>query len=146
MLGERTIWLDCDVIQADGGTRTASITGSFVALALALDKLGLRGTAGKPVLRDQVAAISVGLYDGELLVDLDYAEDHQARVDMNVVATATGQLVEVQATAEGKAVEQAMFLDMLAKALGAIDSLVAAQRAALAAAGVELARLLGPSS
>lgn len=100
-LGERTIWIDCDVMRADGGTRTASITGSLVALGLALQKLVEMKTLRRSPLNDYVAAISVGIVGGETLLDLDYAEDSNAEVDMNVVMTSSGQLVEVQATAEG---------------------------------------------
>ena len=101
-LGERTIWIDCDVIRADGGTRTASITGSLVAMGLAFQKLlALKAVRSIP-LKDYVAAISAGIVGGEVLLDLNYAEDSNAEVDMNVVMTGSGQLVEVQATAEGK--------------------------------------------
>ena len=100
-LGERTIWVDCDVIQADGGTRTASITGAFVALALALEKLRERGALASVPLIDHVAAISVGIVDGEPLLDLAYDDDSRAEVDMNVVKTGSGQFIEVQGTAEG---------------------------------------------
>src|SRR5262245_57342166 len=100
-LGERTVWVDCDVIQADGGTRTASITGAFVALALALEKMRERGTIGSIPLIDYVAAISVGVVDGEPLLDLAYDDDSRAQVDMNVVKTGAGQFIEVQGTAEG---------------------------------------------
>src|SRR3984885_2220663 len=99
-LGERTIWIDCDVIQADGGTRTASITGAFVALALALEKLRERDTIRTIPLTDYVAAISVGIVDGEPLLDLAYEDDSRADVDMNVVKTGDGRFVEVQGTAE----------------------------------------------
>jgi len=99
-LGERTIWMDCDVIQADGGTRTASITGAFVALALALAKLQKEKLLKKPVLQDFVAAISVGIVSGEPILDLGYEEDFAAAVDMNVVMTGQGLYVEVQGTAE----------------------------------------------
>lgn len=100
-LGEVTITLDCDVIQADGGTRTASITGAWVALALAVRKLVNSGVILEDPIRDSVAAISVGIVQGECLTDLDYEEDSRAEVDMNVVMTGSGDLVEVQATAEG---------------------------------------------
>ncbi len=100
-LGERTVWVDCDVIQADGGTRTASITGAFVALALALEKLRDRGAIGSIPLIDHVAAISVGIVDGDPLLDLAYDDDSRAQVDMNVVKTGSGQFIEVQGTAEG---------------------------------------------
>src|SRR5262245_49673549 len=100
-LGERTVWVDCDVIQADGGTRTASITGAFVALALALEKMRERGLIGTIPLIDHVAAISVGIVDGEPLLDLAYDDDSRAQVDMNIVKTGSGQFIEVQGTAEG---------------------------------------------
>ena len=99
-LGERTIWLDCDVVQADGGTRCASITGSFVALALALDKMKKDGLIKKIPLSDYVAAISVGIINGETVLDLDYDEDSKGEVDMNVVMTGKGKFIEVQGTAE----------------------------------------------
>ncbi|HEV2488270.1 MAG TPA: ribonuclease PH [Candidatus Acidoferrales bacterium] len=101
-LGERTVWIDCDVIEADGGTRTASITGAFVALALALERMKAAGILRTVPLEDSVAATSVGIVKDELLLDLAYEEDSQAQVDMNVVMTGTGRLVEVQATAEGR--------------------------------------------
>ncbi len=99
-LGERTVWIDCDVIQADGGTRTASITGAFVSLVAAVDKLVAEGTLDKAVLLDYVGAVSVGIVDGEPLLDLCYEEDSTADVDMNVIMTGNGKLVEVQGTAE----------------------------------------------
>jgi len=102
-LGERTVWIDCDVIRADGGTRTASITGALVALGLALRKLAEMKTLDRLPLKDYVAAISVGLVDGQMLLDLNYGEDSNAEVDMNVVMTGSGALVEVQATGEGRA-------------------------------------------
>jgi len=100
-LGERTVWVDCDVIQADGGTRTASITGAFVALALALEKLRDKGAIASVPLIDYVAAISVGIVDGEPLLDLAYDDDSRAQVDMNIIKTGSGQFIEVQGTAEG---------------------------------------------
>ncbi len=100
-LGERTVRVDCDVIEADGGTRTASITGAFVALALALDRLDRRGAFAEPPLIRQIAAVSVGVVRGEPLLDLDYAEDSRAEVDLNVVQDAAGRFIEVQGTAEG---------------------------------------------
>ena len=106
-LGERTIWIDCDVIQADGGTRTASITGAFVALGLALQKLVEAGTLPSVPLKDYVAAVSVGIVDGEILLDLCYEEDSRADVDMNFVMTAAGKMVEVQATAEHQVFDEA---------------------------------------
>jgi len=131
-LGPRTITIDCDVLEADGGTRTASVTAGWVALVLALRKNQLAAA-----LRDQVAAISVGLAKSsdEVLVDLDFREDSSARVDMNVVATADGRLVEVQSTAEGAPIERASFDRMLAAATSAIASLAEIQRATLTAAG-----------
>lgn len=101
-LGERTVWIDCDVIEADGGTRTASISGAFVALALAFERMKAAGILPKIPLVDSVAAVSVGIVKDELLLDLAYDEDSRAQVDMNVVMTGSGQLVEVQATAEGR--------------------------------------------
>ncbi|HEV2206623.1 MAG TPA: ribonuclease PH [Candidatus Acidoferrales bacterium] len=101
-LGERTVWIDCDVIQADGGTRTASITGAFVATALAFERLVGAGILRNVPLTDSAAAISVGIVNEELLLDLVYEEDSSAQVDMNVVMTGNGRLVEVQATAEGR--------------------------------------------
>jgi ribonuclease PH len=101
-LGERTVWLDCDVIQADGGTRTASVTGAFVALALALERMVAAGMLRAVPLIDSVAATSVGIVDDQLLLDLAYEEDSRAQVDMNVVMTGGGKFVEVQASAEGR--------------------------------------------
>ncbi len=132
-LGVRTITVDCDVLQADGGTRTAAITGGFVALAAAIQKLKKVGKIpGVPVKR-HVAAVSVGLVEGEVRLDLDYGEDSTAEVDMNVVATSEGQLVEVQGTAEGKAFGRGELDRMLDAALAGIARLVAAQQKALEA-------------
>ena len=100
-LGERTVWIDCDVIDADGGTRTASITGAFLALGISLQKLVQEGVLHKLPLKDYIAATSVGVVNGELLLDLNYEEDSHAQVDMNVVQTGRGLFVEVQGTAEG---------------------------------------------
>lgn len=108
-LGERTIWIDCDVIQADGGTRTASITGAFVALVDALFALKRKGMIQKVPLRDSVAAVSVGLVKGEALLDLSYSEDSSAEVDMNFVMTGKGMLIEVQGTAEKAPFSKEMF-------------------------------------
>ena len=127
-LGERTVWVDCDVIQADGGTRTASITGGFVALVLALHKLRETGTIARLPVDDYVAAISVGIVDGRPLADLAYAEDSQADVDMNVVKTGNGRFIEVQGTAEGPPFDRAALDDLLTLAGGAIERLVALQR------------------
>lgn len=134
-LGERSVHVDCDVLEADGGTRTASITAGWIALALAVAKLRLSG-----VIRDQVAAVSVGHVDDELALDLCYAEDSTARVDMNVVATSNGDIVEVQGTAEGVAVPRSDIDRMIDLALEGITQLVDVQNRALAEAGVTLAR------
>src|SRR5947209_15271304 len=115
-LGERTIWLDCDVIQADGGTRTASITGSFVALALALGRLYLDGKIVTWPINAFVAAISVGIVHGTLALDLNYEEDSKAGVDMNIVATDKGRFVELQGTAEGATFSEEEMTAMLALA------------------------------
>src|SRR5438309_7998414 len=130
-LGERTIWIDCDVIQADGGTRTASITGAFVALGLALEKLVEAGTLSAVPLRDFVAAVSVGIVDGEVLLDLCYEEDSSADVDMNFVMTAGQKVVEVQATAEHQVFDEAQLAKMLALASQGVQSLIAKQQAVL---------------
>jgi len=130
-LGEHTVWLDCDVIQADGGTRTAAITGGYVALADALGRIpGVNPTA---VLRDCVAAISVGIVGGQPLLDLNYAEDSTAEVDMNVVMTGTGEFVEVQGTAEQVPFGRHRLDDLLGLAERGIRQLVALQRRALEA-------------
>ncbi len=130
-LGVRTITLDCDVLQADGGTRTAAITGAWVALALAVRALQKEGKLkANPVLRS-VAAVSVGMKDGVALLDLDYGEDSTADVDMNVVATGEGKLVEVQGTAEGQAFDRAQLDVMLDLALQGIRRLGELQQAAL---------------
>ena len=113
-MGERTIWIDCDVIQADGGTRTASVTGAFVALGLALEKLVEAGTLTSVPFRDYLAAVSVGIVDGEILLDLAYEEDSRADVDMNFVMTAGRKLVEVQATAEHQVFDE----EQLGKMIG----------------------------
>jgi len=130
-LGERTIWIDCDVIQADGGTRTASITGAFVALGLALEKLVEAGTLTSVPLKDFVAAISVGIVDGEVLLDLCYEEDSRADVDMNFVMTAGHKMVEVQATAEHQVFDEAQFAKMMAYARQGVQALIAKQQAVL---------------
>ncbi len=130
-LGERTIWIDCDVIQADGGTRTASITGAFVALGLALEKLVDAGTLTSVPLRDFVAAVSVGIVDGEIMLDLCYEEDSRADVDMNFVMTAGQKFVEVQATAEHQAFDEAQLNKMLTLAKQGVQSLIVKQQAVL---------------
>ncbi|MBZ5721977.1 MAG: ribonuclease PH [Acidobacteriia bacterium] len=130
-LGERTIWIDCDVIQADGGTRTASITGAFVALGLALEKLVEAGTLTSVPLRDFMAAVSIGIVDGEILLDLCYEEDSRADVDMNFVMTAGRKLVEVQATAEHQVFDEPQLGKMIALASQGVQSLIAKQQAIL---------------
>jgi ribonuclease PH len=130
-MGERTVWIDCDVIQADGGTRTASITGAFIALGLALEKLVEAGTLTAVPLRDYVAAISVGVVDGEILLDLAYEEDSRADVDMNFVMTAGHKMVEVQATAERHVFDEAQLVQMIGVAKLGIQQLIAKQQAIL---------------
>jgi ribonuclease PH len=128
-LGERTIWIDCDVIQADGGTRTASITGAFVALALALEKLRARGIINGIPLSDYVAAISVGIVDNEALLDLAYEDDSRAEVDMNIVKTGNGRFIEVQGTAEATPFGREALLMLLDLADAGIKELVQKQKA-----------------
>ena len=128
-LGERSVILDCDVLQADGGTRTAAITGAYIALAAALKQLQKFGTLKKSPLIDYVAATSVGVIGGTPMLDLCYQEDSQAEVDMNVVMTGSGQLVEVQATAEGKPYSLDDLKNLIALAEPAIGKLIEAQRA-----------------
>jgi ribonuclease PH len=138
-LGERTLWIDCDVLQADGGTRTAAITGAFVALAQALSKLQAEGRLPGAPLRHQIAATSVGLVGGEKLLDLCYGEDSRAEVDMNVVMTDAGGFVEVQGTAERSPFGRAELDDLLGLAAAGIERLFEEQRRAL---GPALAGLL----
>ncbi len=130
-LGERTITVDCDVIQADGGTRTASITGAYVALVSATRQLLARGIIQKEPIHGQVASISVGIVNGQAVVDLDYAEDSSAETDMNVVMNGAGAFIEIQGTAEGHAFRRAELDTMLDLAQGAIGQLLAKQDAAL---------------
>jgi len=130
-LGERTVWLDCDVIQADGGTRTASITGAYVALALAMSRLVAAGILKNVPLTDTVAATSVGVVDGRALLDLVYEEDSRAEVDMNLVMTGTGKYVEIQATAEGRPFSGGEMQDLMALAAAGIRRLTEQQRALL---------------
>ena len=130
-LGERTVWLDCDVIQADGGTRTASISGAYVALYAALQHLKDQGVLTTIPLRDAVAAVSLGIVAGEACLDLNYQEDSTSDVDMNVVMTGQGSLVEIQGTAEGAPFSQEALLELMGLARQGIDQIVAAQRAAL---------------
>jgi ribonuclease PH len=139
-LGQRTIWIDCDVLQADGGTRCASITGACVALALALAKLRAKNLVGAGVLRGLVAATSVGIVGGLACLDLSYVEDSQADVDMNVVRTDRGRFVEVQGTAEGKPFTGKQLDRLLTLAATGIQSLAAAQRSVLREAGVALGK------
>jgi ribonuclease PH len=127
-LGERTIWLDCDVIQADGGTRTASVTGAFTAMALAMQRLVAAGTLKKAPLRDFVAATSVGIVDGAIMLDLSYEEDSRAEVDANFVITGNGNLVEVQCTAEQHPFNDDQLQTMLGLARTGITQLVACQK------------------
>ena len=127
-LGERTIWIDCDVIQADGGTRTASISGGFVALVLALQKLRESGALLKTPIDDYVAATSVGLIEGAPLLDLAYDEDSRADVDMNVVKTAGGRFIEIQGTAEGQPFDRSTLDALLDLAEQGIQRLVRLQR------------------
>jgi ribonuclease PH len=128
-LGERTIWIDCDVIQADGGTRTASITGAFVALALALEVMRSRSLIGQIPLTDYVAAISVGIVDTEPLLDLAYEDDSRAEVDMNIVKTGNGRFIEVQGTAEALPFGRDALNTLLDLADHGIKQLVEKQRA-----------------
>jgi ribonuclease PH len=130
-LGPRTVHLDCDVLQADGGTRTAAITGSFVALHDALDWLRDRGLLRERPVRDLVAAVSVGIHQGAPVLDLDYAEDAASGCDMNVVMTGAGNFVEVQGTAEGETFGRAQLDQLLALAERGIRELIAHQRSAL---------------
>jgi ribonuclease PH len=130
-LGERTIWVDCDVIQADGGTRTAAITGGFVAMAIAMDKMKQRGLLSQIPIQDYVAAASVGLVNGTPLLDLAYDEDSKADVDMNVVKTSDGRFIEVQGTAEGPPFPRDTLDSLLSLADRGIASLIAIQREVL---------------
>ena len=130
-LGERTIFLDCDVIQADGGTRTASITGAFVAMGLAMRRMIESGTLTVAPIRDYVAATSIGIVDGEIMLDLCYEEDARADVDMNLVMTGSKKMVEVQATAERRPFDDAQLAKMIALAKKGIEALVAKQQAVL---------------
>jgi ribonuclease PH len=136
-LGERTVWLDCDVIQADGGTRTASITGAFVALAQACDWMREKDMISAWPLTDSVSAVSVGIIDGVVCLDLNYAEDSTAQVDMNVVMTGSGRLVEVQGTAEHGAFDRSELDEMLDLATKGITELTAQQEMALGASDEE---------
>ena len=132
LLGERTIWLDCDVIQADGGTRTASITGSYCALVLALTNLYTNGNMANWPIIGHIAAVSVGIIDGVPVLDLNYAEDSKAGVDMNVVATDKEQYIELQGTAEGASFSEPEMIAMMSLARSGIAQLVEKQREVLA--------------
>ena len=131
-LGERTVWIDCDVLEADGGTRCAAITGGYVALELALRRLLGEGVLDSVPLTQSIAAVSCGIVEGQALLDLDYSEDAAAEVDMNVVMTGDGGLVEVQATAERTPLSRASLDELLELAAAGIEQLEAAQKAAVA--------------
>ncbi len=130
-LGERTVWLDCDVIQADGGTRTASVTGAFVALALSLERMVAAGMLRSLPLIDSLAATSVGIVNDQLLLDLAYEEDSRAQVDMNVVMTGSGRFVEVQATAEGRPYTELELSQLIELASGGIREILKVQQSLL---------------
>ena len=130
-LGERTVWLDCDVIQADGGTRTASITGAYVALACALRRWAADKTVPEGLLKDSVAAVSVGVAEGRALLDLDAGEDNNAEVDMNFVMTGSGEFVEVQGTAEKQPFSPARLSELILLAQSGIQRLLDVQQQAL---------------
>jgi len=134
-LGERTVWIDCDVLEADGGTRCAAITGGYVALELALQGLIAQGLLDSLPLNESVAAVSCGVVDGTPVLDLDYPEDSNAEVDMNVVMTGDGGLVEVQATGERTPLSRTFLDELLGLAAKGIEHLRDAQRAAIAPAG-----------
>jgi ribonuclease PH len=133
-LGERSVMLDCDVIQADGGTRTASISGAYVALAIAMGRLVAQGKLKKNPLYGQVAAVSVGIYSGTPVLDLDYAEDSEAETDMNIVMNEAGRFIEVQGTAEGHAFSDDEFSAMLGLARNGIAGILTVQNEAIATA------------
>lgn len=141
-LGARTLAIDCDVLEADGGTRTASVTGGMIAAAIAIDRLHKRGDLAEPVLRDLVSAVSVGHVSDALMLDLAYREDSKARVDLNLVATESGAVVEIQGTAEGEAVPRKDVDAMIDLAFVGIRELCVLQRACLTSVGVDLAPLL----
>ncbi len=134
-LGERTLWVDCDVLQADGGTRCASITGAYVGVALGVRRLMERGVLERDPLRDSVAAVSAGVVDDRVVLDLPYAEDANAAVDMNLVATGSGRFVEVQGTGEEATFSREEFSELTEVALEGIARLTHAQQRALEAAG-----------
>lgn len=128
LLGERTIWIDCDVIQGDGGTRTASITGAFVALVICLKKMKKEHLIEKLPVKDYVAAVSVGIVGKDMILDLDYEKDSIADVDMNVVMTSKGEFIEIQGTAEGEPFTGAQMKKMVLLAEGGIKKLIAKQK------------------
>ena len=130
-LGERTVTVDCDVLQADGGTRTASVTGGYVALARAMQRLIQSGDITSNPIHGQIAAVSVGIYEGTPVLDLDYAEDADAETDMNVVMNEAGGLIEIQGTAEGHAFQRGELDSLLDLATSGIEELLAAQRSVL---------------
>lgn len=130
-LGERTIWIDCDVIQADGGTRCASVTGSFISLVLALAKLNKDGIISEVPVSDYVAAVSVGMLGGKPALDLDYEEDSNAEVDMNIIMTGDGRFIEVQGTAEREPFTKNDMEKLLALAQGGVEELISIQKNAL---------------
>lgn len=134
-LGERMVTVDCDVIQADGGTRTAAISGGYVALALAMQRLASRKAVRKNPLHGRVAAVSVGIYRGEPVLDLDYDEDSEAETDMNIVMNEARRFIEIQGTAEGHAFSDDEFAEMIALAKLGIEHIIAAQDEALAGIG-----------
>ncbi|MFA6216990.1 MAG: ribonuclease PH [Candidatus Omnitrophota bacterium] len=127
-MGERTVWIDCDVIQGDGGTRTASITGSFIALALAFQKVKKEGLLSRVPLKDYVAATSVGMLNNEFLLDLNYEEDSKADVDMNVVMRGNGEFIEIQGTAERKTFKKDEMIRLMDLAQSGIETLIEAQK------------------
>lgn len=145
-LGEQQISVDCDVLEADGGTRTASITGGFVALAIALAKLRADGRVTQPVLREHVAATSAGYVGSDLMLDLAYVEDSKAEVDLNLVATRSGRIIEVQGTAEGAPIPRKDVDRLVDTALDGIRRLTELQDKALAGAGVDLSSILMPGA
>jgi ribonuclease PH len=143
LLGPRTLCIDCDVLQADGGTRTASITGACVAASLAVEKLIEKGLLTKSPIRQLVAAVSVGVVNGAPLLDLNYLEDKDASVDMNLVMTGNGQFVEVQGSGEEQTFSEAELAAMLALGKKGIGELIAAQRAAISSAAAETPEPVG---
>jgi ribonuclease PH len=145
-LGEQQISVDCDVLEADGGTRTASITGAFVALCIALGKMRADGRIAQPVVREHVAATSAGYVAGELLLDLAYIEDSKAEVDLNLVATRSGAIIEVQGTAEGAPVPRKDIDRLIDTSLVGIHRLTELQDKALVSAGIDLSSILLPGA